>query len=323
MKRPLKIAVFVLVAAVLLAAGWMRIPYYAMGPGPARDVTPLIEVSGHPTYPSSGHLFMTTVSFWQVTPLQALRAWIDPNLALVQQDTLYPPGTSQVEDVRQGISQMDQSKIDATYVVLSRLTGYPRDHASGALVEQVYPGCPAEGQLYSGDLIISVDGRPASSGASLIKLLASHPADAPLTFQIQAAGKQQSITVTRKPCAGSKRPLVGIHPINPFPFTVSISSGDIGGPSAGLMYSLALYDLLTPGDLTRGRNIAGTGTMDLSGKVGAIGGIRDKVVAAERVGATIFLAPSDNRADLAGLDTGSMKVIYVSTFDEALQALRA
>jgi PDZ domain-containing protein len=107
-----------------------------------------------------------------------------------------------------------------------------------------------------------------------------------------------------------------------FPFPVHISSGDVGGPSAGLMYALGLYELMTPGDLTGGRAIAGTGTIALNGAVGPIGGIRDKVVGAEAAGDTLFLVPKQNMAELRGVDTGEMRLAAVGSFDEALQALR-
>ena len=115
---------------------------------------------------------------------------------------------------------------------------------------------------------------------------------------------------------------MGFRSLDAFPFPISIDSGDIGGPSAGLMWALGLYELMTPGDLTGGRTIAGTGTIDLRGHVGPIGGIRDKVVAAEHAGATIFLAPAEDMNELAAVDTGAMKVISVATFGDALQALR-
>ena len=129
-------------------------------------------------------------------------------------------------------------------------------------------------------------------------------------------------TFVRKPCGPHDELLVGFRSIDPFPFPVSIDSGDIGGPSAGLMWALGLYELMTPGDLTGGRTIAGTGTIDLRGHVGPIGGIRDKVVAAQHAGASIFLAPADDMAELDGVDTGAMRVISVATFADALQALR-
>ena len=322
MKRAIKTVSFVLVIGLIVAAGWVRLPYYALGPGPAREVEPLIVVQGHPTYPSAGKMFLTTVSFYQVTPFQALQAWVDPNLALVRSDLLYPPGTTHVQEQRQGISQMDQSKIDATYVVLSRLTSYPKDHGSGALLEQVLPGCPADGRLYAGDTVMSIDGKPIGSKSDVLHVLQSVPAAAPLRFHISAAGQQQDVTVIRRPCDGSSTPLVGIVPIDQFPFSISISSGDIGGPSAGLMWSLALYDLLTPGDLTKGRTISGTGTLDLAGKVGPIGGIRDKVIAAEGVGASLFFAPAGNMNELKGVDPKGMKVVSVASFEDALRYLQ-
>jgi PDZ domain-containing protein len=111
--------------------------------------------------------------------------------------------------------------------------------------------------------------------------------------------------------------------LDAFPFPVTMASGDVGGPSAGLMWALGLYELLTPGDLTQGRAIAGTGTIDLEGTVGPIGGIRDKVIAAERSGADVFFVPADNMAELEGLDTGDLELVPVGSFDDALAELDA
>ena len=124
------------------------------------------------------------------------------------------------------------------------------------------------------------------------------------TFQVLAAGETHDITLTRERCLPDvDAPRVGINLIDPFPIDVRIASGDVGGPSAGLMWAVGLYDLLTPGDITAGKTVAGTGTIDTRGRVGPIGGIQDKVVAAERAGATVFLVPADNMKELAGVDT--------------------
>lgn len=116
---------------------------------------------------------------------------------------------------------------------------------------------------------------------------------------------------------------MGVRLVDAFPFQVEIASGDVGGPSAGLMFALGLYDQLTPSDLTQGRTIAGTGTIDPQGGVGPIGGIEDKVLAAERVGATVFLVPKDNMAELQSIDTGAMRLVSVATFQDAVDALSA
>ena len=323
MKRILKIAAAVLGLAFVFGVGFVRLPYYAVGPGPADEVIPLIHVGGgQQTFPPSGKLIMTTVSFYQVTGLQALQAWLDPNLAIVADEVLYPPGLDHATEEQRARSQMDQSKIDAAIVVLTKLEGYPKTHGAGALIEQTFPGCPAEGELFSGDLILAIDGEPVDSRDEASDLIGEAPAREPLDFRVRAAGETHDVEVAKRRCGGSEDPLVGVSLIDNFPFPIEISSGNVGGPSAGLMLSLGLFDLLTPGDLTAGRTIAGTGTIGPDGKVGSIGGITDKVVAAERVGATVFLVPAKNMTDLDGIDTGDMRLVRVGTFDDAVDALR-
>ncbi|MGZ6545071.1 MAG: YlbL family protein [Actinomycetota bacterium] len=322
MKRFLSAFAVALVLGLALFAGWVQLPYYSLGPGPARQVQPLIHVTGHQEFPSHGALIMTTVSFRHLSAFGMLLAWLDPNESVVSQEQLFTPGESAAQEVRRSLTQMDQSKIDAAYVVLHQLAGYPKDHGDGALVEFVYPGCPAENQLQAGDLVHAIDGTPVHSQQGAAKALDAAPAAEPVTFTISTGGRTRDVAVTRSACiTGSSKPLIGINLIDPFPFGIQISSGDVGGPSAGLMWALGLYDILTPGDLTGGKVVAGTGTIDTQGNVGPIGGIQDKVVAAERAGAQMFLVPQANMADLRGVDTGSMRLISVSTFQQALDAL--
>jgi Lon-like protease len=149
------------------------------------------------------------------------------------------------------------------------------------------------------------------------------PVGEPISFRVEADGEAHTATLRRGRCPGIEEPLVGITIVQPFPFEISIESGDIGGPSAGLMWALGLYDALTPGDLTDGRTIAGTGSIDAEGNVGPIGGILDKVVAAREVGADILLVPQGNAEELTGIERGAVRVIPVATFDDALDALGA
>lgn len=321
MKRNLGIVALVLVAGLFLAAASLRLPYYAQGPGPAREVEPLIDVRGRTRYPSAGRFIMTTVSWYQVTAMQAVAAWLDPHTSVVPKDTLYPPGESVAAEQQRALSQMDQSKIDASSVALSHVVDYPHDHGKGVLVENVGEQCPAGGKLFAGDTITAIDGTPVRSVKTASKLIGAAAPGKPLTFQVHAAGQTHDIRVAKGDCPPSKDPLIGVNLLDAFPFPVSIASGDIGGPSAGLMFALGLYDELTAGDLTGGRTIAGTGTIDPAGNVGPIGGITDKVVAAQRVGAQIFLVPKDNMAELQGVDTGGMRLISVGSFDQALSAL--
>ncbi|HET9671300.1 MAG TPA: S16 family serine protease, partial [Actinomycetota bacterium] len=243
--------------------------------------------------------------------------------ALVGEDVLYPPGLTPDEEERRAVSDMDQSKIAAAVVALSRATGYPHDHGRGALIEQVGDGCPADGRLYPGDLVTRIGGEAVRSAREARSLIDAVPVGDPISFRIRADGEAHGVRVRRGRCPGIPEPLVGITLVQPFPFEISIESGDIGGPSAGLMWALGLYDLLTPGDLTDGRTIAGTGSIDPEGNVGPIGAILDKVVAARDAGAEILLIPAANRAELDGVERGDLRVIPVETFDEALEALGA
>ncbi len=312
-----------LLVATAFAVGWIRLPYYSYGPGPAREITPLIHVDGARTYASSGHLVMTTVRFTKLTPLGALVTWVDPEQAVVGEEVVYPAGLTPSEEERRATSQMDQSKVDAAAVVLTEVTGYPDEHDPGALIEFVGEGCPADGRLFPGDLILRVEGVPIGSRREASRLIDGVPVATPIELRVEGGGNVRDVRVTRGSCPGAEEPLLGIVLLEPFPFEIAIESGDVGGPSAGLMWAMALYDLLTPGDLTRGRTIAGTGTIDLDGNVGPIGGILDKVVAAREAGADVLLVPEGNAGELDSVERGDLTVIPVSTFDEALDALES
>jgi Lon-like protease len=321
MRRSVWIASVSVVLVALVAAAWIRLPYYAVGPGPAREVTPLISIGDQERFDASGHLVMTTVRWYKVTPLQALVAWIDPDWSVLPERDLYPPNTTAEQEQQRSISEMDQSKIDATSVVLNELTGYPKDHGAGALVEATVPTCPADGHLFPGDIITEIDGHPIANRGQASRAIESAAPGERLEFEVIVDGETEHASFTREPCGSNGERLVGVSLMNAFPFDVAISSGEIGGPSAGLMWALGLYELLTPEDLTRGRTIAGTGTIDGAGRVGPIGGIADKVIAARKSGASIFLAPARNMAELDGIDTGDMRVISVRSFDQAVRAL--
>ncbi len=323
MKRSFRVAALAGLFAIAFAAAWVRLPYYAVGPGPANDVGPLIDVRGAPRYASRGRFIMTTVSWSQVTALESLVAWVDEAQFIKSQDEVYPPGIDPDQEQQRAISAMDTSKIDATAVVLAELFDYPDEHGKGALISSVGGGCPAEGELFAGDLVLSIDGRTIDAARDAQRAIDGVPVDEAIAFRVRAGGQVHEVELLRGACPGVERPLVGISMIDSFPLDVEIASGDVGGPSAGLMFSLGLYDTLTPGDLTGGRTIAGTGTITADGQVGGIGGIVDKVIGAERAGATVFLVPSQNMAELAGVDTGGMELISVATFDDAVEALEA
>ena len=309
------------VLVVVYLAGTIWLPYYSLGPGPAREVQPLISVDGAPTYPSDGSFVLTSVLFEQLTAIGLLRAWLDPDRDVVSRTEVYAPGETREQERQRSISQMDQSKLDATYVALEHLTGYPKEHGDGVLVESVVAECAADGELYPGDLILEIDGEPVDTVREASKAIGAAPSGRTLTFDVTVDGEPETVRLVREPCGGSQDPLVGVSLIPAFPFDVAITSDGIGGPSAGLMWALGLYDVLTPGDLTDARTIAGTGQIGLNGRVYPIGGITEKLTAAADAGASVFLVPKGNLEEARGADTHGMELVPVGNFDDALAYL--
>ena len=308
-------------AALGLALSAVPLPYYAEGPGPAREVEPRIHVSGPTLYPAQGKFVMTAVSFVPLTLPDLVGAWRDPAQDVIPESLLVAPGETQEHADQRSISEMDTSKILATSWVLGLLEDYPKEHGDGALIAAVTPGCPADGRLFPGDLITRINGHEIPDEAAFERAVKDIPATAPLTIRVTAAGETTDVRLVRRPCdPQTKRPLIGIFSVDNFPFRVTISSGDIGGPSAGTMWALGLYDLLTPGDLTGGRTIAGTGTIDFDGNVGPIGGVEKKIVAAKDAGADVFLVPEANLAAAKTVAAG-LQLVPLHTFQDALDYL--
>jgi PDZ domain-containing protein len=322
-RRGVRLSVLIVAGALVALGGSITLPYYSIGPGPAREVEPLIRIEGHPTFGSAGRFVLTSITFRQLTPFTAITAWLDPDLSVVSRETLFAPGESSQQEQTRAISQMDQSKLDAASVVLKQVTGYPKAHGQGVLVESTQPGCAAQGRLFPGDLIRSINGTEISSVRQASRAIGSAPSGSTLSFDLTVDGKPESVSLVRAPCGGSTDPLVGVRLMNSYPIGISIATGDIGGPSAGLMFALGLYDLLTPGDLTGGRTIAGTGEIGVGGRVYPIGGVDEKVIAAADAGARVFLVPEGNLEAARGAAQGrDLRLVPISTFDDALSWLR-
>ncbi len=311
----------ILPAGVLAAVvAMVPLPVFLVQPGPARDVEPLIRVRGHDVFASEGHFLLTTVTVGRATTFQALRGWLDEAIDVVSERDVLPRGVTEEQDFAVQLSAMDESKLAAAYVALSRVTDYPSARNSGTIVQSVVPGSPAHGRLFAGDLIVAAGGRAVADTADLTRRIRQAGFAKPLELTVRAGGQERTVHVQPGRVAGVDHPAVGVALIDNFPFPVTIESGDIGGPSAGLMWAIGLTDLLTPGDLSGGRRIAGTGTIGLDGRVGPIGGIVEKMLAARLSGAKVFLVP---RGDLpAARAVGvQMELVPVDTYDEALRYL--
>ena len=332
-RRSLTLSIAGLATLIAIAvAVLVPVPYVILGPGPTLNTLgkdssgqPLISITGHPTYPTSGNLNMVTISLQggpgvNLNIFQALRAWLDPSEAVVPESELYPPGQSAQETQAQDTEQMASSQDTATAAALSALhIGYQTQ----VIVMQTVPGYPASTVLKTGDQILAVDGKPVTGQSSLTSMITSHPAGTVLHLTVLRAGKTLALQVASKNSDGT--PIIGVQVEEQykFPFTVKISVGDIGGPSAGMMFALGIIDKLTPMNLTNGKFIAGTGEITAAGQVEPIGGIQQKMVAARSAGATIFLTPTGNCSDTAGAVPAGLRIVKVSTLSQAITDLEA
>jgi PDZ domain-containing protein len=320
------IAIVVAVALGLLAY-YVRIPsLVAFVPGPVRDVEELVEVEGTTTYSSEGKLFLTTVSVDDhVTLIDWISSGFDPDVTVISEEDF--TGGLSIEELRKrNAQQMRESKLHAKEVALGELGLGPE--GDGARVKRTFDGLPAEGVLQRGDVIVRINNETISTTCEVTSVL-----------QDVGIGSEAEVTVRRLGTLKTFTLTTVAHPEDPsFPvlgvlirdvnyrfdpgLDVKIETGDIGGPSAGLMFALVLYDRLTPDDLTAGRSIAGTGTIACDGRIGAISGIEQKVAGAEQEGAEIFLVPVAN-ADGARDAADDLEVVPIATFDDAVEYLES
>ena len=335
----------VLLFVVMLCAGVLiRTPYAEMSPGPTVNTLgehngdPVISISGRRTYPTSGHLNMTTVRVtgaeYRMTLPEAIYGWLSHDDAVVPHDILYPEGKSADEVNQQNAEEFSASQESAKVAALKALD-IPT--ASRVIVASVVKGGPAEGKLRAGDVIVAVDGRDVTDPADVAKLVTKHRPGEPVEFTVVPEGRkgdrakdggaqaaaEEKVTIRTTEASEDGRAIVGIQAglRHDFPFRIDIKLADVGGPSAGLMFALGIVDKLTPEDLTGGAFVAGTGTIDYEGRVGPIGGIRMKTIAARNKGAEFFLTPADNCATAAADTPDGLTLVKVTSLDDALKAL--
>ncbi|MEU9506884.1 PDZ domain-containing protein [Micromonospora sp. NPDC048170] len=299
------------------------IPYVVLGPGPTvntlgkEDGKEVIQITGRETSTSAGQLRLTTVGVQPTVKLRsAIQGWFSDDEAVVPRELVYPPGESRKQVEERNAEDFKVSQTSAETAALREL-GYPVQ----VVVKTVAADGPAADVLKPGDVLTSVDGQPVPLAARLTELIRAKPAGTALEIGYTRGGVAATATVTSREQGGRPRIGVDIEQQQPHPFTLSIDLEDIGGPSAGLMFALGIVDKLTPEDLTGGKIIAGTGTIDDSGRVGPIGGIAQKLVGAKDAGAVAFLVPADNCAEAVRNPQPGLPLLKVGSLDEALTAL--
>ena len=270
----------------------LPVPYVAQVPGPTYNTlgdingTPIITVTGREPNDTSGNLNLTTVGIPQgsLNLVRAVQGWFDSEVTVVPREQVYP-----TEVVVQGLPE----------------------------------GSPSVGRLQDGDAIVSVDGTPTPTQASLLAALQAIPPASAVQVGYTRAGVAGTATVTTGAAQEGSGSALGVQVLEtPYaPFDVSIQVDDVGGPSAGLMLTLGIIDMVGDTDLTQGAVIAGTGTIDATGAVGPIGGIPLKLIAARDIGAVLFLVPAANCAEALQNSQPGLPMAKVATLDDALTAL--
>jgi PDZ domain-containing protein len=321
------------ILACLVVVFALPVPYVALLPGPTYNTLgplhgkPVVQIKGPRTFPASGHLNMVTVSYIGgpgATPpfniIAAIQAWLSPHDAVVPQQELFPNGKSQQQVVKQDTLDMVNSQQTAEAAALCHLG---IKFTTIDTVASTIRGLPAAGPLHRGDIITAVDGKPVTCRSATASMIEARPVGPRVVLTVRRGSTSRTIALRTASYLG--QPVIGVHVVESFkfPFAVKINIGNVGGPSAGVMFALAIIDKLTPANLTGGKFIAGTGEIAVNGAVGPIGGIQQKMAGARAAGATVFLAPAGNCSDTSGAVPAGLRVIKVSTLGGAIAALNA
>jgi PDZ domain-containing protein len=304
----------------------LPVPYVAQVPGPTYntlgdiDGSSIISVEGRDRNQVSGNLNLTTVGVSRggLSLVQAVRGWFDDEVAVVPEESVYPPDRSE-EQTRQANREAFLTSEQAAETVALAHLGYPVK----VVVQDVPKGSPSDSVLVEGDTIDAIDGRPTPDSATLKNVLTDIPGGTTVTVDTTHLGESRQVQITTKAAGDRKGSLLGVSVLEQpsAPFDVKIDVADVGGPSAGLMLTLGILDLVGDDDLTGGAVVAGTGTIDAQGKVGPIGGITLKMVAAKDIGAELFLVPADNCSEAKGVAAPGFPLARVASLDDALKAL--
>ena len=299
---------------------------YIFLPDPPRAVEPLVHVPGEKQTDENGGIYMVDIFVRKASLLEQLFPGLHDGASLVPAKEVNPIGVSESQRIQQSQDVMSQSQKIAAAVALRYLGYKVRVKTNGVEVDAVYPDGPADGNLEVGDLIVSVNMKPVETTTDLLRLMEKVEPGQKVTFGVQRPGGRQQIQLgTVASTDQDRRAIVGIQidqsATIDLPVAITIDTGSIGGPSAGLAFSLDIVDELGPKDLDDDRKIVVTGALDLDGTVEPIGGIKQKTIAAHDADADLFLVPDDNAAEARRYADG-LDVVPVSTFREALSVLK-
>lgn len=316
----------VLLLLLLLGSVQITLPYYALAPGDAREVNDLIMVPKDQSFHPEGKVLLSTVSLRRVNALEAFIGWLDSEIDVLPEDLVLGT-TPRDRFTQQNIQEMDTSKQVAAVVALRRLGYAVEEQGKGALVVQVEKTAPAHDRLVQGDVITAIDGQATSLSQQVVDSVRMRSPGDVVRLDVKGAdgkARVEAIALGRRPDGAQGYLGVVLNTKEQkfdYPFEVTIDSGTIGGPSAGLAFTLGVLDRLTVGELTGGKNVAATGTIELTGRVGDVGGVVQKTAAVRASGADLFLVPPGEYEEALAHAGPKLKVAKAATLDEALAAM--
>ena len=323
--RRTPIIVWVLITAAIVGAGGYLYspPVAVIEPGQSFDVTSDIEITGGDTGRVNGKYLLTSVSVQQPNALGLAWALLRSE-DIIALSTVVPAGADTEQFFEQQRVLFRETQLVAAAAAAKAAGLEVKLEGTGAQVEGIVPGSPAAEHLREGDVITAVDGRPVRIADEIGRVIRERPSGTSFALTVDRDGREVQVSIRSKSGVIEGRPGIGIVVETrdfdiALPFKIRFAEHEIGGPSAGITYALAVYDMLVTDDIAKGRAIASTGLIDLEGNIGPVGGVEDKGVAAERAGAQLFLVPNDevDKARGSGLD-----VRGVATLQEAIRLLR-
>ena len=324
---------------LLGAAMFIPVPYVMKSPGPVFNTIgevneiELVSISGTATYPTEGELDMTTVREYGgpqegLDMFQAILGWISPDRQVLPRESVYPEDETEEENTARNVEAFSTSQ---SYAIAAALDYLEQPISEQVIITSVGPDTPAENKLRAGDEILTVDGVQMTTPEQVVDAVRSRPIGTDLNFSVLRSNSKLDVVVTsgtRSDDPATEQdeatiPYVGIGiDVNySAEFEIEFGVTGVGGPSAGTMFAIAIIDKLTPGALTQGKIIAGTGTIDPDGNVGEIGGIQQKLIGARDAGAVLFLAPRGNCDEVIGHIPAGLTVAAIETLADAMDEI--
>ena len=324
-KVPKSIWSLIIVIASILPFGLMKTDYYFMAPGPPYQWD--IAIEGAESYDYEGNLYQLTVRRDEANYFTYVWAKVDNSVDLYSREVILPKGVTPQELSEISMQNMKTSENVAIAVALNLLDYEIETQGDGVLVVGIMDDSPVAGKLLKEDLIISINNEVIKSTTEFISLLRTYEIGDMVSIGLIRNDKEMSIeTKLIEHIDYENEPMVGFLASTPnqrfvFPISVDIDTGNVGGPSAGLMMALNVYNSLTEYDITKGIKVAGTGTIEIDGSVGPVGGVKQKVIAAKNAGSTLILVPTANFDEVQSYIDEDTSIVSVDTFNEALNLI--